>query len=366
MNPNNNASREEAKATSASQQLIAGIDLHSNNLMIGLIDQTGKRLKHRKLSCDLNQVLQFLAPFKDSLRSIAVESTFNWYWLVDGLHEEGYQVVLANPAAIEQYNGIKHVDDKTDAFFLAELQRLKILPIGYIYDPALRPVRDLLRRRLSLVRQRTSLLLSAKNLHLRTTGQPLNSNRLKTMEPGEASNLYEHAADRLVARVQMEHILALGQSIDLIEKEVLQTARGLPGYSALQTLPGIGRVLSLTIAMEVGEISRFRDPGQFASYCRTVNSKRLSNGKKKGENNAKCGNKYLAWALVEAANFAKRFDSDCRRWFDRKAAATSKIIATKALACKLAKAVWHVMSTGDAYNPQRMFARLATNREATD
>ena len=72
--------------------------------------------------------------------------------------------------------------------------------------------------------------------------------------------------------------------------------------------------------MEVGEISRFKTPGQFASYCRTVDSRRMSNGKKKGENNRKCGNRYLAWAFVEAANFAKRHDDHCRRWFDRKAA----------------------------------------------
>src|SRR5204863_2589543 len=102
-----------------------------------------------------------------------VESTFNWYWLVDGLKAASYPVVLANPAKIDQYSGIKHADDKNDAFFLAELCRLEILPTGYIYDPELRPVRDLLRRRLSLVHQRTALLLSFKSLYARTTGQAL-------------------------------------------------------------------------------------------------------------------------------------------------------------------------------------------------
>ena len=113
--------------------------------------------------------------------------------------------------------------------------------------------------------------------------------------------------------------------------------------------------------MEVGEIKRFKTPGDFASYCRTVDSKRLSNGKKKGDNNQKCGNKYLAWAFVEAANFAKRYDEHCRKWFDRKAAKTSTVIATKALACKLAKAAWHVMSQGTDYEAKRMFPELAMN-----
>ena len=126
------------------------------------------------------------------------------------------------------------------------------------------------------------------------------------------------------------------------------------------TIPGIGRILGMTITMEVGEIRRFRTDGDFASYCRLVDAKRLSNGKCKGDNNQKCGNKYLAWAFVEAANFARRYDEQCRRWYDRKAAKTSKVIATKALACKLAKAAWHVMAGQCDYDPKRMFAELAT------
>ena len=137
------------------EPLMAGIDLHSNNLVIGIVDQSGQRLKHQKLDCNLQQVEQFLAPFKAQLKSIAVESTYNWYWLVDGLRARSYPVVLANPAQIDQYSGIKHADDKNDAYFLAELQRLNILPTGHIYDPVLRPVRDLLRRRMSLVHQRS-------------------------------------------------------------------------------------------------------------------------------------------------------------------------------------------------------------------
>jgi transposase len=142
------------------EKLHAGIDLHSNNLTIGLVNQDGKRVAHRKLDCDLNQVVDFLKAHKSQLESRAVESTFNWYWLVDGLRKLEYPIDLANPAKIEQYNGIKHAGDKDDAYYLAELQRLKILPKAHVYDPELRPVRDLLRRRMRLVQHRTSLLLS--------------------------------------------------------------------------------------------------------------------------------------------------------------------------------------------------------------
>ena len=119
-------------------------------------------------------------------------------------------------------------------------------------------------------------------------------------------------------------------------------------------------ILGLVITMETGGIKRFASDGAYASYCRLVASKRISNGRKKGDNNQKCGNKYLAWAFVEAANFAKRSDERCRRWFDRKAARTSNIIATKALACKLAKAAWHIMAEKTSYDEKRMFGEVAS------
>jgi len=341
------------------KKLVAGVDLHSNNVVIGIMDTDGKRVANQKVPCELEAVVKFLAPYKKRLDQIAVESTYNWYWLVDGLRALRYPVVLANPAGMAQYSGIKHADDTNDAFFLAELLRLKILPTGYIYDPELRPVRDLLRRRLSLVHQRTALMLSFKSLYTRTTGQEMPLRQLKELAIKEAQELYHHPANQLIAGMQIKHIEQLTESIEQIEKVVLASARELPCYTKLGTLPGVGRILGMTIAMEVGDINRFADAGNFASYCRTVEAKRTSNSKKKGENNSKCGNKYLAWAFVEAANFARRYDGQCRKWYDRKATRTSNVIATKALACKLAKAAWHVMSAETDYNAQRVFGPLA-------
>ena len=341
------------------KDLMAGIDLHSNNIVVGIVDAEGRRVAHEKLPCELARIVKFLKPYKKRLESMAVESTYNWYWLVDGLLAQGYPVVLANPARITQYNGIKHADDKNDAFFLAELLRLGILPTGYVYDAELRPVRDLLRRRMSLVRQRTALMLSFKSLFTRTTGASLTLSRLKELEVKEAQELYEHPANQLIAGMQIQHIDQLDASIAKLEKAVLSVARELPCYPKLKTLPGVGNILGLTITMEMGDIKRFAGPGQFASYCRTVAARCTSNGKQKGENNRKCGNKYLAWAFVEAANFAKRYDEPCRKWYDRKAAKTSNLIATKALACKLAKAAWYVAAEQVDYDARRMFPQLA-------
>src|SRR5213594_3371569 len=179
------------------KKVMAGIDLHSNNVVIGVTDMDGKRLGNRKLPCELKEIVKFLAPFKKRLEKVAVESTYNWYWLVDGLRALNYPVVLANPAAMQQYSGIKSAGDTNDAFFLAEQSRLKILPTGYIYDPELRPVRDLLRRRVLLVHQRTALMLSFKSLYTRTTGQEMTLGELKRLEIGEVQELYHHPANQL-------------------------------------------------------------------------------------------------------------------------------------------------------------------------
>ena len=198
-------------------------------------------------------------------------------------------------------------------------------------------------------------MLSFKSLYTRTTGKEMLLGQLKQLEVKEAQNLYDHPANQLIAGVQIKHIEALTESIERIEKAVLGSARELPCYAKLTTLPGVGRILGMTITMEVGDIQRFAGPGQFASYCRTVEAKSISNDRKKGANNSKCGNKYLAWAFVEAANFARRYDEQCRRWFDRKAAKSGNVLPTKALACKLAKAAWYIMVEGPEYDAKRMF-----------
>jgi transposase len=319
----------------------------------------GKRVFEKKMPCELGHVIAALKPFKARLDTVAVESTYNWYWLVDGLQDRGYNVVLANPAAMEQYDGLKHADDRSDGFFLADMLRLKILPIGYICERKLRPVRDLLRRRMGLVHKRTSVILSLQSLYTRMTGKQMELGALKKLEPADALELFKHPADQLIAQLDVQLLEQLEESIAQVEKTVLRAVKPLRAFQVLQTIPGVGKILGLTITLETVDPKRFASAGDYASYCRCVDSRRMSNGKKKGENNRKCGNRYLAWAYVEAANFAKRYDADCRRFFDCKAAQTNTILATKALACKLAKAAWHMMSGNTEYDVKRIFPGAA-------
>jgi transposase len=336
-------------------KIMVGIDLHSNNALCGLMDESGQRLVHKKLPCDLHTILQLLKPYQDRIATVAVESTFNWYWLVDGLQDHGYHVVLANPARMQPYRGMKYTDDVSDAYFLADLLRLNLLPTGHLYERQTRPVRDLLRRRLLLVHQRTTLILSFKSLHERTLGQRVPLARIKSMKAEEAQARFSEPADQLLSGQQITLMGHLTDSITRLEQHILGVVGKCSTYQRLQELPGIGKILGLTIALETGDAKRFADAGNFASYCRCVKSLRTSNGKKKGENNRKCGNKYLAWAFVEAAHFACRYDEQCRRFYDRKKQQTNPIIATKALACKLAKAAWHVMKADVSYDATRVF-----------
>lgn len=333
----------------------AGIDLHSNNIFLGIIDSNNKRLFKKRIANKLDIIKKALQPFKKTLAGIAVESTFNWYWLVDGLQDGGYNVHLANPAAIQQYDGLKHTDDKSDAFWLAHMLMLGILPEGYIYPKDERPTRDLLRRRMLYVRQRTAHVLSLKSMASRSLGETISTNRIKTLKPDDARTIFEHKHSVLACSHALSTIHFLSSQVKSIEREVLKHSKIKPEFEALQTMPGIGNILGQTVMLEVGDIRRFPKAGNYSSYCRCVKSQKLSNEKKKGTNNRRNGNKYLAWAYVEAANFAIRYNPKARRFYDRKASRTNNTIARKALANKLARASYYIMRDQVAYDENKMF-----------
>ncbi len=296
----------------------AGIDLHSSNCYLAVIDEQQRRLFSKRLPNSLDQILSALQPFKEELSGVVVESTYNWYWLVDGLQEQGYRMHLANPSAIRPYEGLKHTDDKWDAFWLAQLLMLGILPQGYIYPKAERPARDLLRRRLLFVRHRTAHVLSLQSMVQRCCGHGISGNAIKKLMPQEAAALFSDPQLGLTARFQVETIGFLTQQIRSIEKAVLPQAKLRPEFEILLTIPGIGKILGLTIMLEVGDIRRFAKAGNYASYCRCVKSQKLSDTKKKGEGNRKNGNRYLSWAYVEAANFAVRYSPRAKAFHQRK------------------------------------------------
>lgn len=333
-----------------------GIDLHGNNNVIAIIDEKDRVVFERQLSNDLNLVLTALKPYRDQLVGLVVESTFNWYWLVDGLMDVGYAVHLANPAAIEQYSGLKYADDKSDAKWLAHLLRLGILPEGYIYPKEERPIRDLLRRRAQLVRQRTSNLLSVNNQITRNLGSSVKGNVIKKLSNKDIDAMMPDEDLALAIKSNLTVIRCLERQIGEIERAVKKKATLRREYKPLLTVNGIGEILALTISLETGDIKRFPKVGDYSSYCRTVMSEHRSNGKKKGKGNTKNGNRYLAWAFVEAATFAIRYNELAQRFYQRKSAKSKPVIAKKALANKLARACYYIMRDQVPFDNERLFA----------
>jgi len=264
-------------------------------------------------------------------------------------------VQLVNTAAVKQYDGLKHTGDVDDARHLAHLLRLGILPTGYIYPRAARAVRDLLRKRGQLVRQRTTQILSMQNLLTRNLGTRVSGNDIKRWTPEAIDALKLLDEQKLALKANQAVMRCLNQQVDALEDAILAKVKRREDYKALRTVSGIGEVLSLTIALETGDVKRFAGPGNFASYARTVNSRRESNGKKKGEGNTKCGNKHLAWAFVEAAHFAVRYDPVIKRFYQKKCAKGLPVVAIKAVAHKLARACYHVMREGQPFDVARAF-----------
>ncbi len=329
-----------------------GIDLHSNNHVVVVIDEEDKRVFEKRISNDLSLTLKALSPYQASLQGIAVESTFNWYWLVDGLQEQGYDLSLVNTAAVKQYDGLKYSDDHHDAFHLAHLLRLGILPTGYIYPKEQRAIRDLLRRRLSLVRAASTRLISVQSQIWRSTGLRIKSDNLRKAD-FISPRVDDYTLQAVTAGLAVYQCIQ--QQIDGLENTAHQAVKLTDAFQILQTVTGIGKILGLTIMLETGTIERFAGPGNFASYCRCVDSTRMSNGKKKGVGNAKAGNKYLSWAFSEAAHFAVRFEPLAKRFYDRKKAKTNGIIAIRAVARKLARATWMMLKHQVAYDAKLMF-----------
>lgn len=234
--------------------------------------------------------------------------------------------------------------------------RLNILPEGYIYPKDERPLRDLLRKRSQLVSLRSSLLLSLGNIITRNQGIRVPANDMKRLRKNLVAPLLADKPDiALAGAVSKDCIDYLTRQIHRIENFIENKIEIRPQYAKLQTMPGIGKILGITIMLETGPIDRFPKVGNYASYCRAVSSKWTSNDKPKGKGNTKNGNKYLAWAFSEAAEFARRYDERARRYYNKKLRKTNFMVTHAALAHKLARAAFFIMRDEVAFAPDKIF-----------
>jgi transposase len=337
--------------------LYCGIDLHSNNSFISLVDESNKVIYKKRHPNDLEMILHELEPFKERINGIAIESTYNWYWLADGLKEAGFKVHLANPTAMVQYQGIKHTDDKTDAIWLAKLLRLDLLPEGYIYPKEDRGLRELVRKRMLLVRQQTMCLLSIQAMLTRYENIRLSGVKIKKHAYNEEKilNYIKDDSVLLAAKAQLKLLRCLMEEINNLETHILKQVKNNVQFDLLKTIPGVGNILAMTILLETGSINRFKQVGNYSSYARCVESKRVSNSKKKGENNRKNGNAYLGWAYIEATNAAIIFYPEIKKYYQRKLNKNMRVVVLKTIANKLSKAAYFILRNGVPFDMNKVF-----------
>lgn len=240
-------------------RLYGGIDLHSNNCVVVLVDEDSREVLRKRIDNDISKMLSLLEPYRSDITGLVVESTYNWYWLVDGLMESGFKVHLANTGAIQQYSGVKYTDDNSDARWLADMLRLNILPEGYIYPKDQRTARDLMRKRMQLVQQSTLNLQSIQGLYARHLNKKISSNKIKQLTVNQVNFDFLAPNVALAVNSNLAVMNCLQEQINILEKVLKKELRLERSFEQLTSIDGIGLVLALTIMLETGDISRFAE-----------------------------------------------------------------------------------------------------------
>lgn len=336
-----------------------GIDLHTKTSQLCVTDEKGIKVQETNLPNDLPHILSFLKPFGNNVQ-IGIESTINWYWLVDGLQDAGYDVKLGHTLGLFMITGAKVKTDRRDAFKLAKYLRLDEFPEAYIYPREKRPLRDLLRRRAGLVQERAACYSSLRIQLMRYNLNTFTLNQLKYLEDEDLSRLPIPKELDMFCKMLLERINLLSDQIDRLDTYLKDQTIEDPRFKLLLDLPGVHYTLGMTIHYESEGISRFETAKHYASYCRLVPSVAQSSDTTKKGKGGKQGNRYLKWAFTQAASIAVRYYPTCRKFREKHArrrnnCKAKNMVANCILAHKLAVATFHVLKDGVPFQMQKLF-----------
>jgi len=335
-----------------------GIDLSARDSQVCVIDAEHTRHVEQKVPNVLDDIDRLLAPYKAHLK-IVVESTFNWYWLIDGLQERGYEVCLAHTLGLYMITGAKVKTDRRDAFALAKLLSAKMIPEAYIYPKAKRSVRDLVRRRARVVQMRASEYASMRRMLYRHGILEHSRYGMTRMSEEDVERWFDDPRVQLTGKYSIERIHLYTRHIKGIESEVALALKGAASYRRLMSLPGVDRILATTIYFETGDIGRFRKAKHYSSFCRLVPGISQSGRVVRRGRNPNQGNHYLKWAFNQAASYAVRYYEPIRAYFQHLLQThhgrARKLIAYNAVAHKLGVAAYHILRDGEVYCQKKMF-----------
>ena len=334
-----------------------GIDLHVKTLYICILDTTGQVLVHRNVKATPEAFLEVVGPYREDL-VVAAECMFTWYWLADVCAAEGIAFVLGHALAMKAIHGGKAKNDKVDSFKIASLLRGGLLPQAYVYPAAMRSTRDLLRRRLHLVRKRGQLLAHIQNTRAQYN-LPAFGRRLAY--PANREGVRDHFSDPSVRKsidVDLTLVAQYDTLITDLELTIVREAKrhDPDAFHRLRSVPGIGKVLALTILYEIHDITRFDRVQEFTSYARLVKCQKQSGGKTLGTSGAKMGNVHLKWAFSEAAVLFLRHTKDGKKLLGAIEKKHGKGKALSILAHKIGRAVFYMLSRGTVFSTEKFRA----------
>jgi transposase len=354
------------KYYTSTTQFNCGIDLHARQMYVCLMDRDGKKLVHTNIkNNDFDFFLKLVEPYKHDL-TVCCECMFGWYWLADACQAAGLHFVLAHALYLKAIHGGKNKNDRIDSEKIAHLLRSNLIPPAYVYPADKRPLRALLRQRLFFVWRRSELLARIHSHQLAHNRIPQKQTR-RNRDPWEAQLLAaeDHPLRQLALKNDLAMIKHFDTQICQLEEELQRQAKKSAAreYALLQTVPGIGENLGMTILCEIGDITRFPTVKNFLSYSRLVKGTVASAGKIKGLRGAKLGNPYLRWAFGEAAVIAKRDHAVIGPLAQRLEARMNgnKFKANTVVAIKLARAVYFMLKSQTVFDPDRLVAALSRN-----
>jgi transposase len=337
-------------------QAYCGIDLHARTMYLCILNQDGEVMLHQNMKASPETFLKAIAPYRADL-VVAVECIFTWYWLADLCAQEGIAFVLGHALYMKAIHGGKAKNDKIDAHKIAVLLRGGMVPQAYVYPAAMRATRDLLRRRMYLARKRAELLT-----HVQNTNSQYNLPAIgkKIAYKANRDGVAERFADPAVQKSIEIDLALLGYYEPLLRDVELAIVKAAKQHNAnalylLQTVPGIGKILSLVLLYEIHDIQRFPSVQDFLSYCRLVKCAKESAGKRLGTAGAKIGNAYLKWAFSEAAVLFLRDHPAAQKYLTRLEKKYGKSKALTVLAQKLGRAVYYMLTREVAFDPQKFF-----------
>lgn len=336
-----------------------GIDLHAKQSQICVIDQEGRKVLERKrVPNQLEVILALLEPFRAGLK-VVVESTFNWYWLVDGLQDAGHDVTLAHTLGMYAITHAKVKTDRRDAFRLARLLRAGEIHAAYIHPRTSRAIRDLIRERGRVVSLRSGEYAATRMRLYQHGFLDHTRNSARSLDEEELAAILEHPAARALVEQQRQRIALYNAQVADLNRKIAEYANPCAAYQRLLGVPGLGVSLAPIVFFETGEISRFASHKHYSSYCRLVAGTCESADKRHRARGSKQGNPHLKAAFTQAAQAAQRHYPRIRRFYERQVARHpgqgAKLIATDIVAHKLAIAVYNILTKGVDYQERLIF-----------